>query len=224
MNPDIDLVKNALEQYDIHREKLDLLLHDATYIDFEQKESDLEKNVVNFYDKDKNKILSSRYENIGIYYYYDSNNRFWTWAWSVPVHEKKQVQTIKRVLNHGIDLPAFYGFLKTELTSSHFSIYSNVQLEMHCAVASYIAKVPYVFEYINHPIVELEKTYGSEKNYVKLIKNIGEIDSRIESLNKLVHNSHKDENDFKIIDSLLNNKNTSQPRIYYLFLLDVKQN
>lgn len=141
----VEMVRNALEYYDKNSEDFDKFLDKVHYIYFEKYNDEMTRDKVLFYGEDKTLIHKARYESIGSY---TPDNELWIWAWSIPYHKKNKTYTIAKILNYGIQLPPTDLFLKSELTTSRFRITNNVQLEMHAAIASYLAKVPFVIPYI----------------------------------------------------------------------------
>jgi hypothetical protein len=144
MNDPTKTVTNALEYYDNNNEKYKNIFKNIKYINFVYGENDTSYNMINMYDKNKDKIFSSRYEVIGIY-----NNEYniWVWSWSKPTMKRNNTFTTKKLLNYGIDLDPQYTFLKSELITSRFRISNPIQIDMHISLASYLSKNPIIFKY-----------------------------------------------------------------------------
>jgi hypothetical protein len=144
MNDPTKTVTNALEYYDTNIEKYKNIFKNIRYIKFEFGEDDLTYNIINMYDKNKNKIFSSRYELIGTY-----NNEYnlWVWSWSRPTMKRNNTFTTKKLVNYGIDLDPKYSFLKSELITSRFRITNPIQIDIHISLASYLSKNPVIFKY-----------------------------------------------------------------------------
>lgn len=144
----IDLVKNSLEYYDSNREKYESFTDKLKYLYFVKKKNDMDHDVVVFYDKNKKQVYKSRFENIGSY---TNQDKTWKWSWSNPKLRKINTYTITKVLNYGIQLNPKDQFLKTELITSKFRIDTKIQIEIHVAVSSYLAKKGFIIGYLWEP-------------------------------------------------------------------------
>lgn len=185
----IDLVKNSLEYYDRNMERYQSFIKRIKYIRFHKTDSEMEHDTVVMFDKDKEEIHKSRYENIGVY---TIDSSIWVWAWSIPTLKKNTTYIISQILNYGIKLSPQERFLKTELVTSRFKISTRVQLEIHAAIASYLAKYPFVLSYIFVPSRMTED--GSEEHSQFEYRQFDEL----QDLSKLPRNA----------------------AIYFLFLMD----
>jgi hypothetical protein len=143
-NSDITLINNAFEYYDKFNEKYKDKFNDVVYISLERKENDLENSVLSFYNKQLKLLFSYKFERIGLY---DTKSNIWSWAWTIPYFNKNETNTIRKILYYGAELNTKSMFLKTELVTSRFRITNNSQLDMHCAIASYLAKKQLIFKY-----------------------------------------------------------------------------
>ena len=148
----IALVTNALEYYDLNNEKYRTSFRHVRLIKFIKAESDMEHNVIIMCDGNEKEIFRSRYEIIGKY---SLPVNIWTWGWAVPTFEKNNTNIIRKIWNYGATLEPKFGFLKTELITSRFSVANKVQLEIHTSIASYLSKQPLVYKYYSYakPIV-----------------------------------------------------------------------
>ena len=143
----ISLVTNALEYYDSNNEKYHAFLRRARFIKFIKAESDMEHNVIIMCDGNENEFFRSRYEIIGKY---SPTVNMWTWGWAVPTFEKNNTNIIRKIWNYGATLEPRFGFLKTELITSRFSVANKVQLDIHTSIASYLSKQPLVYKYYSY--------------------------------------------------------------------------
>ena len=141
---DITLVRNAFEYFDKNQEKIKNKFDKVNYISVETTDKDLEHNVMVFYDSNFKKLFDSKIEKIGIY---DKVSHIWSWAWAVGYFKKNETNIIRKILFYGTELDPSSRFLKTELVTSRFKISNIVQLDMHCAIASYFSKKKYIFKY-----------------------------------------------------------------------------
>lgn len=151
------LVRNALEYYDSNNEKYDKIKKKVRYVvrdKTHQENNKKEKNVVicSFLDKNKQHIFSSKIELLGVYYVIP---KVWAWAWGIPTVDKMLCTTIKNVLIYGTDIEvlshdpnSIYNMdnvlLKNELTTTRFRASEGIQIDIHCAIASYLTKKPFI--------------------------------------------------------------------------------
>lgn len=180
----VSLVRTALEYYDSNTENYSKYFKNIIYGKFVQAESDIDHNMMIFYDKNKNEIFRSEYEIIGVY---NSNTNTWTWAWAIPSFKKNNTNIIRKVWNYGAILDPKERYLKTELITSRFRVADGIQLDIHSSIASYLSKSPVVYKY---------------KLYIKQQPDI-------EGFLQL--NTHDDNDDFNIYYMfLLNHKNITE--------------
>lgn len=151
----MSLVSDALEYYDINKDKYDVFFRKVKRIEFKRPELELEHYRVIFYDRNDQKIGESRYENLGLY---SDKNRIWTWAWSISTFARNTINIIKNILNYGIDIDNKDRFLKDELITSRFKISNKIQIDIHVAIASYLSKQPAIFF--------IKKPTGTEHNEI----------------------------------------------------------
>ena len=143
-NNDVTLIRNAFEYYDVNQEKIKDKFNNVTYISIELTDKDLEHNIIYFYDADFKQLFKSRLEKIGIF---DKTSGIWSWAWAIAYFKKNETNIIRKILLYGTELDPTSRFLKTELITSRFKISNITQLDMHCAIASYLSKKPIIFKY-----------------------------------------------------------------------------
>ena len=144
-NTDVNLILNSFEYYDKNNQKIKDKFINVKYISLEMKSNDLEHNNIIFYDKDLNELFKSRFERIGIY---ENKSQIWSWAWTISYFEKNETNIIRKILFYGTELnSAKSSFLKSELITSRFRITNKTQLDIHCAIASYLSKKPYTYSY-----------------------------------------------------------------------------
>jgi hypothetical protein len=150
MSQSINMITNALEYYDKNMEKYEKIISKFKYYKIIKEQSDLEHNKIIFYDKDKQKIFETAYEILGLY---TNVSKTWVWAWTVPQFYKNSTILSKKILNYGLDIPPDTNnkFLKSELVTSRFRISNPIQLDIHVSVASYISKIPFIYNYFYDP-------------------------------------------------------------------------
>lgn len=139
-----DLTINALNYYDNNYDKYNKFLHKIKFFSVEKSDKDMTSNNISFFDKKQNLLLKSRYEIIGEY---NSFSNTWIWSWSKPDYKKNLTYLSRQILKYGLDIDITIEniFLKTELITSRFRISDPIQLDVHMAIASYIAKQPLIY-------------------------------------------------------------------------------
>lgn len=144
ISPDLALIRESLEYYDKHYELYKKKFIDVTYLKIIKSDNDHVHDEIHFFDNDKKLLFKSRFEFIGIH---ESQLNIWSWAWSIPYLNKKRTNIIKKILNYGIELETSLHYLKSELITSRFKINHSIQLDIHYAIASYLAKKPVIYKY-----------------------------------------------------------------------------
>lgn len=163
----INLISDSLEYYDSNTEKYNHFFKKVKYVKFIDAIKDMDHNIILLYDHDKNELLKSRYEIIGVY---NAKSKTWTWAWSIPRFRKNTTHIARKIINYGMDLDPEFRFLKTELITSRFRITNPIQLDIHVAIASYLSRQYVVFKYKSYikPIVDanglVDITYIPKEN------------------------------------------------------------
>ena len=137
-----NLVKDSFDYYDSNYDEFESFLNGIDEIQiWNIQDDEMTPNEILFL-QGESKIHKSPYQIIGMY---TTGSNSWIWAWASPTLEKKDTYIIAKVLNYGIQLnPSKNMFLKTELITSRFIITNMIQLELHIAIGSYLAKVPFI--------------------------------------------------------------------------------
>jgi len=139
-------MSDALKYFDMNNERY---RRTRRHIKFYKRSSvnnrDVEGVKLIFFDSEMNELFTSRIEVLGKYY---NSIETWVWGWSLPGINKSLTSIIRKVFLYGTDIdinnnPANI-MLKNELVTSRFRIEDDVQLDIHCAIASYLAKKPFV--------------------------------------------------------------------------------
>jgi hypothetical protein len=141
-HPDIDLVNNSLEYYDKNIEEYQYVLNKIYYCKFIDSDKDLEYNKIIFYNKDKEELFTTRYENIGIY---QDINKLWSWAWSISTLKKNTTNIIRKILTYGTELDSDSLFIKNELITSKFKITHETQIDIILAISAYLSKKTFIY-------------------------------------------------------------------------------
>lgn len=159
---DIAFIKNSLEYYDNHQEKNKNKFSKVNYISIEINSKDLQHDVIIFYDSDFKELFRSRVEKIGLY---DKISSIWTWAWAIPYLKKNETTLIRKILMYGSELDPSLLFLKTELITSRLRVLNRAQLDLHCAVASYLSKKPLIYNYTIYNVIKSKDNI----NYINIL-------------------------------------------------------
>ena len=162
LSPDLTLVRDSLEYYDNNYEIYNTKLDKAYYAELKINSNDFQQNEIIFFDKDDKQLYTSKFEYIGIY---QPKIELWSWAWALPFMKKKGINIIKKIFNYGTELDPVSHFLKSELITSRFRINHKIQLDLHCAIASFLAKKPVIFKI---PFVYVQGTYQTSSPRFKL--------------------------------------------------------
>jgi hypothetical protein len=155
VSPSIQVMQDSLEYYDKNFDIYHNKFKDVKYIKLIPNDSNIIHEQIELYDKDKNLLFKYYYEFIG---QYESSMQLWCWAWAIAYIPKKFTIIIRKILLYGVELEYNdYELLKLELITSRFRIMYKIQLDIHLAIASYLAKKPIIFKYLdilNNPFKE----------------------------------------------------------------------
>jgi hypothetical protein len=161
----VNIVNDALKYYDFNNDKYKAIKNRIKYIKRDTLGTkDIESFKATFYDKDRNELFTSKIEILGKYY---SDMNIWIWGWSLPDIDKFLTTIIRKVFLYGTDInvsnnPSNF-LLKNELITSRFKIDDYIQLEMHCAIAAYLAKKPFIFP-LNNLLFDIDSVIEIKEN------------------------------------------------------------
>lgn len=145
INQDVNklIIKNSLINFDdnkmLYKDTYDLIYNSA-YKKFFHEESDLEYSYIKFYDGNDKEILHKNYEVLG---YYNVKSGTWLWGWALATH-KKYIRLMKKLLNYAFEIDN--EILRIEMLTSKIKINDPIQLDIYIAMASYLCKVPIIYE------------------------------------------------------------------------------
>lgn len=138
-------VKDALEYYDNNCEKYSYFINKVKYIKLVNNKN-LTDEII-FLDENKNIILESSYEILGIYL---PKQQTWKWSWSIPTWHKKYTFISRKILDWAFNLDHNKEYLlRSKLINSKIKILNELQLDIHIATSSYIGKQPLIFKFYN---------------------------------------------------------------------------
>lgn len=174
LNP---IVKNSLEYYDSHQQKIQNILDQIEYIKIINNTNINDEYI--FFDANNKQIFKSRIEQLGMFV---PQNDTWKWAWSIPFAKFQNTQISRKILeyaftlNHSTDL-----LLKSTLINSKLIILNQYQIDIYLALTSMLSKKPFILRlYLIPPtILQIpDKKYnidvGDNIYYYKQILDIPE--------------------------------------------------
>lgn len=163
------LITNSLEYSDKYSEQYKNLFKDIKYSQIKLSTSDLDNNIIIFYDKDKNELFRSRYEVLGLYI---PKTHTWVWGWAISQLKKNTTNIVRKIWNYGANLDTNFTFLKTELITSRFRISNLIQLDLHAGIASYLSKNPIIYKHLAYSQPEIDENNfrleSLDKEYIEI--------------------------------------------------------
>jgi hypothetical protein len=166
-----DIVNDALKYYDQNNEKYMNIKKKIKFVKHAVADQrDIEGVKLIFYDQDMKEIFTSRVEVLAKYYI---NVKVWTWGFSIPSLDRSLTALSRKIFLYGTDIdisnPANI-LLKNELITSRFVINDEVQIDIHCALASYLAKKPFIFQWkdfiFTSDVMKVKGEFDDEKTDV----------------------------------------------------------
>ncbi len=136
----MNIIPLALEYYDKNTELYGDKFDNVKYYKIERFADESVFDAVIFLDAQKEVLFKSRFNIIGSYV---PNLNLWKWAWSNPELKRKDTAIARKIINYGMELENNKS-LHSELTTSKYHIQNSIQLDIHIAIASYLAKKPLV--------------------------------------------------------------------------------
>jgi len=147
-----NLIKKAYKYYDEQHLKYENIVNKINTWQISNTELDLQKPIINFFDKDKKLIFKSNLEFMGSYY---EEQKLWVWAWADPNIPKNETYLVTKLLKYGCDINVKDNkndkkqkFLKMILTNSRFKVENQVSLDIIGYLALYLSKKDWIF-YVN---------------------------------------------------------------------------
>lgn len=170
-NSYFNTIKAAIEEHDIYEYKIINFIKKIKYLKFNNNPNLTPR--IKFFDSDKNLLLDSGFENIGIY---KQKNNIWQWGWSMNAINNNQNSISRNILTYSFklksDIPSEF-LLKSILLDSKHIIKNKLQLEILLALSSYLSKFHFIFklpflpntllgveDYINYNSLFTDKNYN----------------------------------------------------------------
>lgn len=136
------IIRDSLEYYDINSEKYYNFIQKIKYI--KRIENPLKVEIL-LLDKNKNELLQSHIEILGVFF---PKRKLWKWSWSIPVCPKKLTFISRKILDYALNLEETDDYLlKSKFINSSIDIVNDLQLDIHIAIASRIAKQPLILKH-----------------------------------------------------------------------------
>lgn len=167
----MDIIKDALKYYDHNNEKYMSIKKKIKFVKHAvADQKDIEGTKLIFFDKDMKELFTSRVEILGKFY---NEVRVWCWGFSIPSLDRSITTLSKRIFLYGCDIdihnPANI-LLKNELITSRFIINDDAQIDIHCAIGSYLSKKPFIFQWkdfiFDNEILEVKGEFDDEQTDV----------------------------------------------------------
>jgi len=139
-----NLIKKAYKYYDEQHLKYENIVNKINTWQISNTELDLQKPIINFFDKDKKLIFKSNWEFMGTYY---EEQKLWVWAWADPNTKKNETYLVTKLLKYGCDINVKENkekFLKMILTNSRFKIENQVSLDVIGYLGLYLSKKDWI--------------------------------------------------------------------------------
>jgi hypothetical protein len=140
-----DIILKSLEYYDNQNKKYEKYIKSNA-------EFDTDKNIISIKEFNYDK----KYEILGFFY---TETNVWTWSWLSASLSLEKTMIARELLNYSLKLEpssnsTFHFYLKTELLNSRMYIDSDIKLDLHLAVISYLCKDKYLFIYPRKEILQ----------------------------------------------------------------------
>jgi hypothetical protein len=161
-------IKTAIEEHDIFEYKTINFLKKIEYYKIENDPNLTPK--IKFFDSNKNLLLDSSFENIGIY---RQKTNIWQWGWSMSSINNNQNSISRNILLYSFKLKSEIDseyLLKSILLDSKYKIKNKLQLEILLAISSYLSKFHFILKL---PILPITKNNDEDLiNYKTLFTDI----------------------------------------------------
>lgn len=147
----MDIIQDSLKYYDENNLKYSKYMEKVHYIRYKKIEGgNIDGMICIFHDIDKKELFRSKVELVGKHY---KKFNIWSWAWGLPLAEKSLINTIKNIFIYATDIYSQNGFmnsnniiLKQNLLTSRLLINNKIQLDIYCALSSYLSKIDLILE------------------------------------------------------------------------------
>jgi hypothetical protein len=173
MNKNIyfNTIKAAIEEHDLYEYKTINFLKKVHYLQINNNPNLTPR--IKLFDSDKNLLLESGFENIGIY---KQKNNTWQWGWSMDSINNNQNSISRNILAYSFKLKTDIHsefLLKSILLDSKHKIKNKLQLEILLALSSYLSKFHFIFklpilpntitsdEYVNYKNLFTDKNFNN---------------------------------------------------------------
>jgi len=166
-------IKTAMEEHDNYEYKILNFIKKIEYFKIDNNPNLTPR--IKFFDSNKNLLLDSAFENVGVY---KQKNNIWQWGWSMNSINNNQNFISRNILSYSFklktEIPSEY-LLKAILLDSKHIIKNKLQLEILLAISSYLSKFHFILKLPYLPNINFHEEYI---NYKQLFtnKNFNECD------------------------------------------------
>ncbi len=135
-----DLIKKSLEYYDEQNEKNKKYIKN-TIIEVSSTDK------ITIMTEEHNILLESYYEVLGLF---DNQTNIWLWAWLLPFLNASETIISRKLLDYALKLEPKsnsydHYYIKSQLLNSRITIESDIELDIHLALSSYLIKDLFLF-------------------------------------------------------------------------------
>jgi len=174
MNKNIyfNTIKTAIEENDIYEFKILNFLKKIEYIKIHNNPNLTPR--IKFFDSNKNLLLDSAFENVGIY---KQKNNTWLWAWSMNSINNNQNFISRNILSYSFKLKSDISsefLLKSILLDSKYKINNNLQLDILLKLSSYLSKFHFILKLPVLPDINTNDYINYKKLFID--ENINQCD------------------------------------------------
>ena len=137
-----EFIKERLNYLDESNEKYKHLIK----IKSENVKQNDKTRIMTFKDKDI-EIYKGKVTTLGSF---DLNTKIWLWAWVTPYFTSEQTKHSRDILEYGLNLEPdtnsfIHFYLKSHFVTSRIYFDTDISLEIHLALALYIAKTKFIY-------------------------------------------------------------------------------
>jgi hypothetical protein len=141
---EVHIIREALLNYDTNNTKFKKIIKNH-YLDIELSESEHNRSNIKFINKNTNNIdFETKFEYLAAYY---KKQSIWAWAWSSSEYYQSENGLSIQMLEYAVTMNKYLSYIRSLLITPKGAINDNVQTDINLAVASYIIKKPYIYNY-----------------------------------------------------------------------------
>jgi len=162
-----DTVKDALRYYDSNRYRYESIRNKIyRYVRSSRVSDGGRSDNGDFFDKDGNHLFSSRIQLLGMHYH---QMHMWVWGWGIPYFPSYLTTLIRKLFIYGSEMQVEDNIsltsLRSELITSRFRVDHPIQIDIHCAIATYLTKQTFIVFLDNVIETKNPNEVSNEKDY-----------------------------------------------------------